>query len=115
MSDHPHRLLRRISDQLRGALGVAETILQGSQSGLFRRLRLELDWHRLLRQSLGRFSQDDYGVLLDVLTPRVKRVLRADTRDEPGRVVFRLSLAQPRLLLLALRTLVLSSVRPSTS
>jgi len=99
----------------RGALGVAETILQGSQSGLFRRLRLELDWHRLLRQSLGRFSQDDYGVLLDVLTPRVKKVLRADTRDEPGRVLFRLSLAQPRLLLLALRTLVLSSVRPSTS
>ena len=96
----------------RGALGVVETILQGRQSGLFRQLRRELGWHRWLRQSLGRFSQDDYEVLLDVLTPHVKSVLRTDTRDEPGRVVLRLSLAQPRLLLLALRTLVLSSVRP---
>jgi len=99
----------------RGALGVAETILHGRSSGALRRLRWELDWHRLMRRSLGRFSQDDYGVLLDVLTPGAKGVLSAHTRDEPGRVLLRLCLAQPRLILLALRTLVLRSARPSMS
>jgi hypothetical protein len=68
-----------------------------------------------MRRSLGRFSQDDYGVLLDVLTPGAKGVLSAHTRDEPGRVLLRLCLAQPRLILLALRTLVLRSARPSMS
>jgi flavin-dependent dehydrogenase len=99
----------------RGALGVAETILHGRSSGALRRLRWELDWHLLMRRSLSRFNQDDYGVLLDALTPGAKGVLSAHTRDEPGRVLLRLCLAQPRLIWLALRTLVLRSARPSMS
>ena len=99
----------------RGAIGVAETILHGRTSGALRQLRRELDWHRLLRRSLGRFRQRDYEVLLDVLNPGAKGVLGAHTRDEAARMLFRLCLAQPRLVLLALRTLVLRPLRPAAS
>ena len=99
----------------RGALGVAETILHGRTSGVLRQLRRELDWHRLLRRSLGHFRQHDYDLLLDVLNPGAKGVLGAHTRDEASRVLLRLCLVQPRLLLLALRTLVLRPARPSVS
>ena len=99
----------------RGALGVAETILHGRTSGVLRQLRRELGWHRLLRRSLGHFRQHDYELLLDVLNPGAKGVLGALTRDEAGRVLLRLCLAQPRLILLALRTLVLRSARPTPS
>ena len=95
----------------RGAIGVADTILYGRRSSVLRQLRRELDWHRLLRRSLGHFRQHDYELLLDVLTPGVKGVLGTHTRDEVGRVLLRLCLAQPRLILLALRTLVLRPAR----
>lgn len=98
----------------RGALGVAESILHGRTDGL-RRLKRELDWHRLLRRSLGRFRQDDYELLLDVLNPGTQGVLSAYTRDEAGRILVRLCLAQPRLLLLALRTLLLRPDPPTTT
>mgnify|MGYP002632650732 CR=1 FL=1 len=97
----------------RGALGVADTILHGRTSDALGRLKRELDWHRLLRRSLERFSEDDYGLLLDVLNPSAKGVLSTLTRDEPARVMLRLCLAQPRLVLLGLRTLLFSAPRPS--
>ena len=90
----------------RGALGVAETILQGRSSGVLRGLRWELDWHRFLRRTLGHFSQTDYEVLLDVLNPEVLDILGTHTRDEAGRILVRLCLAQPRLISLALRSLI---------
>lgn len=90
----------------RGAVGVAETILNGRTSGVLRGLRWELDWHRLLRRVLGRFDQGDYKLLLDVLNPDVLEILGTHTRDEAGRILARLCLAQPRLILLALRTLI---------
>ncbi len=97
----------------RGALGVADTILHGRTSGALNRLKRELDWHRLLRRSLDRFNENDYGLLLDVLNPGAKGVLSRLTRDEPARVMLRLCLAQPRLILLALRTLLVSAPRPT--
>ncbi len=97
----------------RGALGVAESILHGRTTAL-RQLKRELDWHRLLRRSLGRFQQADYELLLDVLNPGSHGVLGTLTRDEAGRILTRLCLAQPRLILLALRTLVQPPDRPST-
>ena len=45
----------------RGALGVAEAILNGGSSRALRRLRRELDLHLLLRRSLHDFQQDDYS------------------------------------------------------
>ncbi len=97
----------------RGALGVAESILHGRTTAL-RQLKHELDWHRLVRRSLERFRQSDYELLLDVLNPGTHGVLGTLTRDEAGRILTRLCLAQPRLILLALRTLVLPPDRPST-
>ena len=97
----------------RGALGVAESILHG-RTAAFRQLKRERDWHRLLRRSLGRFRQADYELLLDVLNPGTHGVLGTYSRDEAGRILARLCLAQPRLILLALRTLVLPPDRPST-
>jgi flavin-dependent dehydrogenase len=97
----------------RGALGVAEAILHGRHDAL-RRLRWELDWHWLLRRSLCRFRQDDYELLLDVLTPGTRGVLGTYTRDEAGRILLRLCLAQPRLILLAMRTLLLRPGRPAS-
>ena len=96
----------------RGALGVAEAILHGRDDRL-RRLKRELDWHRLLRRSLGRFRQEDYAQLLDVLNPGTRGVLGAHTRDEAATVLLRLCLAQPRLVLLALRTLLLRPAPPT--
>ena len=90
----------------RGAIGVAETILQGRTSGVLRSLRYELDWHRLLRRALGRFGRADYERLLDVLNPDVLEILSTHTRDEAGRILARLCLAQPRLIFLALRALI---------
>ena len=95
----------------RGALGVADTILHGRSSAALPRLKRELDWHRLLRRSLDRFSEQDYELLLDVLSPGAKGVLGTLTRDEPASIMLRLCLAQPRLILLALRTLLFASPR----
>lgn len=95
----------------RGALGVADTILQGRTSPALPRLKRELDWHRLLRRSLDRFSEQDYELLLEVLSPGVKDVLGTLTRDEPARIILRLCLAQPRLILLAIRTLLFAAPR----
>ena len=95
----------------RGALGVADTILHGRTSAALPRLKRELDWHRLLRRSLDRFSEQDYDLLLDVLSPGAKGVLGTLTRDEPASIMLRLCLAQPRLILLALRTLLFASPR----
>jgi flavin-dependent dehydrogenase len=95
----------------RGALGVADTILHGRTSAALARLKRELDWHRLLRRSLNRFSEQDYELLLEVLSPGAKGVLGILTRDEPASIILRLCLAQPRLILLALRTLLFAAPR----
>ncbi|MDA1093205.1 MAG: NAD(P)/FAD-dependent oxidoreductase [Acidobacteria bacterium] len=97
----------------RGALGVADTILHGRTNAALRQLKCELDWHRRLRRSLERFSEADYNLLLDALTSGAKGVLSTLTRDEPARVILRVCLAQPRLILLALRTLLSRSPRPA--
>lgn len=97
---------------LRGARAAAEAILpwpngRESQkemgSGALRR---ELGLHFLMRSVLNRLSDSDYDHLLDLLGNRAKSVLQTCTRDELTGTVFRLLLAQPRLLLLAARSLM---------
>ncbi|GIX46560.1 MAG: hypothetical protein KatS3mg131_0771 [Candidatus Tectimicrobiota bacterium] len=92
---------------LRGALGVAEAIAQGGASRELRALRRELNLHRLTRGVLHRFSQRDYASLLGLLHAGARRSLGTYTRDEALRVLWRLCCQQPRLLLLALRALLL--------
>jgi len=87
----------------RGAIGVAESILNGGSSRKLRALRRELDLHLVIRQAIHGFTQAHYSHLVDLLNARALRELEVHTRDEPARVLWRICLHQPRLLLLAFR------------
>lgn len=90
----------------RGALGVAEAILNGGSSRELRTLRRELDLHLLLRRSLHDFQQADYSRLVDLLNAPALQSLSEYSRDEAWRILWRICLRQPRLLLLGLRGLL---------
>jgi digeranylgeranylglycerophospholipid reductase len=92
----------------RGALGVAEAILNGGSSRGLRQLRRELDLHLLLRRSLHDFRQDDYSELVDLLNDPAKQSLSQYSRDEAWKILWRVCLSQPRLILLGLRGLLTS-------
>ena len=93
----------------RGALGVAEAIVNGGRSRELRRLRRELDFHLLLRRSLHHFQQSDYSHLVDLLNDSAKQSLGESSRDEAWRMLWRVCLRQPRLVLLGLRGLLMRS------
>jgi len=88
---------------LRGALGVAQAILNGGHSRELRALRRELDLHLLIRRTLHRFQQADYSRLVDLLNDSARRSLSVYSRDEVARVLWHVCVRQPRLLLLGLR------------
>lgn len=90
----------------RGALGVAEAILKGGPSRELRTLRRELDLHLWLRRALHDFQQSDYSRLVDLLNESAKQSLSEYSRDEAWKILWRLCLRQPRLLLLGLRGLL---------
>jgi hypothetical protein len=96
-----------------GALAVTDAILNGGPGRKLRALRRELNLHLWVRRAMHRFSPTDYDALIDVLNVRAKRVLARFTRDEPVRLLVRVCIRQPRLLLLACRSLF--SVRRVTS
>ena len=90
----------------RGALGAAEAILNGGVSRELRALRRELDVHLLLRRSLHDFQQADYSLLVDLLNEPAKQSLGKYSRDEAWKILWRVCLSQPRLILLGLRGLL---------
>jgi flavin-dependent dehydrogenase len=90
----------------RGVVGVAEAILNGGTSHKLQALRRELNTHLLIRKLIHGFTQTHYSHLVDLLNTRARRDLEAHTRDEPGRVLWRLCLHQPRFLLMGLRALL---------
>jgi digeranylgeranylglycerophospholipid reductase len=90
----------------RGALGVAEAILHGGSSSELRSLRRELNLHLLLRRSLHDFQQSDYSRLVDLLNAPAIQSLGEYSRDEAWKILWRICLKQPRLLLLGLRGLL---------
>jgi flavin-dependent dehydrogenase len=92
----------------RGALGVAEAILNGGASRELQALRRELDFHLLLRRSLHRFQQADYSHLVDLLNETAKQPLTEYSRDEAWKILWRVCLRQPRLILLGLRGLLMN-------
>jgi flavin-dependent dehydrogenase len=92
---------------LRGALGVAEAILNGGASRELRSLRRELDLHLLLRRSMHEFRQTDYSRLVDLLDDPAKHSLSEYSRDEAWKILWRVCLRQPRLVLLGLRGLMM--------
>lgn len=91
---------------LRGAAGVADAILHPGRQRELRRLRRELDMHLLIRRALHDFQQDDYSRLVDSLNPPAKRSLSQFSRDEALKVLWRVCLSQPRLVLMGLRGLL---------
>lgn len=92
---------------LRGAQGVAEAILNGGTSRELQTLRRELDLHLLLRRSLHDFQQPDYSRLVDLLNDSTKQSLAEYSRDEAWKILWRVCLQQPRLILLGLRGLLM--------
>jgi flavin-dependent dehydrogenase len=90
----------------RGALGVAEAILYGGSSPELRSLRRELNLHLLLRRSLHDFQQSDYSRLVDLLNAPAIQSLGEYSRDEAWKILWRICLKQPRLVLLGLRGLL---------
>lgn len=97
----------------RGALGVAEAIANGGSSSELRRLRWELDVHLLLRKALHRFQQPDYSRLVDLLDTQARQQLGEHSRDDALKVVLRLFMREPRLLLMGLRGLLTSGGFPA--
>jgi len=95
----------------RGAMGVAESIL-GGESRELRSLRRELDLHLLLRRSLHHFQQSDYSRLVDMLNDPAKRSLGEYSRDEAWKILWRVCLRQPRLVLMGLRGLLMRGRSP---
>jgi flavin-dependent dehydrogenase len=93
---------------LRGALGVAQAILNGGASRELTALRRELDLHLLLRRSMHDFQQADYSRLVDLLNDPAKHSLAEYSRDEAWKILWRVCLRQPKLLLLGLRGLLMS-------
>jgi flavin-dependent dehydrogenase len=98
---------------LRGASGVAEAILNGGPGRRLRALRRELDVHLLIRKTIHNFSQSHYSHLVDLLNERARQELESNTRDEPGRMLWRLCLQQPRFLLFGLRAFLTSGAFPA--
>lgn len=90
----------------RGAIGVAEAILNGGRSKELRKLRRELGLHLLIRKALHRFQQADYSRLVDLMNAATRRTLSVHTRDEAARILWNIALNQPRLILHGLRGLL---------
>ncbi len=91
----------------RGAIGVTDAILNGGTSRELRTLRRELNLHLLLRRSLHDFQQADYSRLVDLLNDSAREPLCQYSRDEAWKILWRIGLRQPRLILLALRGLLM--------
>jgi digeranylgeranylglycerophospholipid reductase len=91
----------------RGALGVAQSILQNNRSRELTVLRRELDTHWLIRRTMHHFQQKDYSQLVDLLNLSTRDTLSEITRDESTRLLWNVLRRQPRLVLLGLRGLLL--------
>jgi len=97
----------------RGALGVAQAILQGGRSNgnngsnELTALRRELGTHWLIRRALHHFQQKDYSQLVDLLDASTRQSLGEINRDESTRLLWNVVRRQPRLVLLGLRGLLM--------
>jgi digeranylgeranylglycerophospholipid reductase len=90
----------------RGARGVADAILQNGH-GELRALRRELSTHWLIRRTLHYFQQEDYSRLVDLLNEATCESLSEINRDDSTRLLWNVIRRQPRLVLMALRGLLL--------
>lgn len=91
----------------RGALGVAQALLQNGKSQELTALRRELGTHWLIRRALHHFQQKDYSQLVDLLDASTRESLGEINRDESTRLLWSVVRRQPRLVLLGLRGLLM--------
>jgi flavin-dependent dehydrogenase len=91
----------------RGAQAVADVLLQSGQSRELRALRRELNTHRLIRNTLHHFQQEDYSYLVDLLNTATRDSLGEIHRDDSTRLLWTVLRRQPRLVLLGLRGLLM--------
>lgn len=91
----------------RGALGVAQALLNKGAGNELAALRRELGTHWMIRRALHHFQQKDYSQLVDLLDVSARESLGAIHRDESARLLWNLVRRQPRLLLLGLRGLLM--------
>ena len=91
----------------RGAQGVADALLEDSNSTELRSLRRELGTHWLIRRALHYFQQKDYSQLVDLLNVSTRESLGEINRDESTRLLWNVIRRQPRLVLLGLRGLLM--------
>jgi len=91
----------------RGALGVAQALLQDGRSKELSVLRKELATHWLIRRALHRFRQSDYSQLVDLLDGSMQESLGSINRDESTRLLWNLVRRKPKLALLGLRGLLM--------
>jgi digeranylgeranylglycerophospholipid reductase len=96
----------------RGAVGVAESILNNGKSRELQALRRELNLHLLIRKTIHNFQQADYSHLVDLLNDSARASLSEHNRDEAARVLWHICRKQPRLLLLGLRGLLTKGSLP---
>jgi flavin-dependent dehydrogenase len=87
---------------LRGARAAANAILRRTHYlRELRPLRQELSLHLIIRSVLNRFGSADYDRLLDLLNPKTIHLLGRYNRDQAGRMLCRILVAQPRFLIFA--------------
>lgn len=92
---------------LRGARAAVRAITGPAPYGkTLRPLKVELALHSMMRVILDRFGDQDYDRLLELLDARARNVLAVHNRDSFKEVLFRLLLIQPRLLVLAAKSLL---------
>jgi digeranylgeranylglycerophospholipid reductase len=99
----------------RGALGVAQSILNSGRSAELNTLRRELSTHWLIRRTMHHFQQKDYSQLVDLLDATTRASLGEINRDESTRLLWTVLRHQPQLVLLGLRGLLMGQrPRPVT-
>ena len=91
----------------RGALGVAQSILQSGRSAELNTLRRELSTHWLIRRTMHHFQQQHYSQLVDLLDATTRASLGEINRDESTRLLWNVLRHQPQLVLLGLRGLLM--------
>lgn len=86
---------------LQSARILADCIIHNKNySFAVKKLRRELLSHSMIRSALDRFSTSDYNRLVSIINnPRVKQQLSANSRDNSIKLLPKLIIADPRLLL----------------